>query len=86
MPLSNSRSNTANSTSLSTGSDAGPFDRQVTCDDSVGVSPGETLGRLSPQPLTKRPALGGQPAPLRVPHTDGIPPGSSTVGPRDTTL
>ncbi|WP_258539837.1 MFS transporter [Streptomyces ipomoeae] len=42
----------------------------------------EPLGRIHPQPLTKRPPFGRQPTTLRVPHTDGIPPGSRTASPR----
>jgi hypothetical protein len=50
------------------------------------VTARESLGRLCPKPLPKRPTLGGQPVTLRVPHEDGVPPGTPAVSPHDTTL
>jgi hypothetical protein len=55
-------------------------------DNGGVVTARESLGRLCPKSLSKRPTLGGKPATLRIPHEDGIPPGSPTVSPHDTTL
>lgn len=61
-------------------------DPQVVSDDRGLVALPEPLGRLQPQLLPERPPFVGQSAPLRIPHATGVPQGSWTVSPTDTTL
>src|SRR2546423_614001 len=47
----------------------------------VLLAGGEPLGRLQPDLLPERPALSRQPTTLRIPHEEGVPPGTTDVSP-----
>lgn len=61
-------------------------DPQVVSDDRVLVALPEPPGRRHPQLLAEDSPFVGQPASLRIPHARGVPQGSWTVSPADTTL